>query len=669
MDRYVQFLVCSILLAASSFLPQLKAQEPSWKVDFEKNIQWYYPTATGVMLVSTSEGIHGLDPESRQIIWTLEEFGGWPMANFRPVPDTPFFEIVGLPKIKKEKEDGEKKGLKGAFKEFKENASRTFNEGEQIARACVFDPLSGQVLFDTKDVAIDYITRKYYLREVSSFVFEGVNGKTRMFGLADVKTGNVSWVKEKPVQFAGFTVNDKLTVKADPHGHLFAEYADTLYRLQRQSGEYLWKLPKSEVPFYRFHSDKEWFFTVKSGAFKKYDLASGELLHEYAPSKDDFQASENFLSPVDILTNLQYMLPVGQHMMISGRGAFNLMDIETLTPLIQYVKAFKGYSITKVSTQQDDGNYLVTLKANDSGELAIAVTDAKGGTSWKKAYPLKGNGLRFMEYTPDGVVVVTDQAIDLVDLDRGLSRLSQGDRKLNPDLPLFIANALDRGRLALIQDNDLYELDVEKGRCVRLLRTNFKGDPADKTPNRLEVREDGYFIGANQNMMFVNFDRTIRYQHHFAKPCMSDKARAIYLRLGSLAAGYVFREETQKVTQAMYEVGAMSASDYREVVLADALYGGSASVAVTTDLFTQAFSRVAERRSLMQLSRDYVMVSTKFDDGGNGIKKVDIETGEELFRLRLDDQSPSIYVDDVLAGMYYLMPDQKQFVFYSFLEE
>lgn len=254
-----------------------------------------------------------------------------------------------------------------------------------------------------------------------------------------------------------------------------------------------------------------------------------------------------------------------------------------------------------------------------------------------------------------------------MDLDRGITRLPSGDKKLNPELPIFIADALDRDRLALIQDNYLYELDIEKGKCMRLLRTNFKGDPADKAPNRLEVREEGYFIGSNQNMMFVNFDGTIRYQQYFPKPGMSAKAQAIYLRLGSLAAGYVFREETQMLTQAMYEGGLMSATDYSNVVVADVLYGGTGSAVVTSELFTQAFSKVEQRRSLMHLGKDYVMVSTKFDEGGNGMKKVDIETGDELFRLRLDDKNPSIYVDDVLAGMYYLMPDQKQFVFYSFL--
>jgi hypothetical protein len=661
-------ILCCLVLAAPLFVTTLAAQEPVWKVEFEKNIQWYYPTSTGVMLVSTSDGIHGLDPDSQQVIWTLEEFGGWSMENFKPVTNTPFFEIIGLPKIKEEKEEGEKKGLKGAFREFKENAARTLKEGGQIARACVFDPLSGQILFDTKDVAIDYISKKYYLKEINSFIFEGVNDKTRMFGLADVKSGEVRWVMEKPVQLRGFTAEDNLVVKADPHGHLFAEYADTLYRIQSQTGDYLWKLPKSEIPFYRFHMDKEWFFTVKDGSFKKFDLASGDLLDEYAPTADDFQVFDNFVSPPKIFAYLNYMYPVGDHMLVSGHGAFTMMDIDAMQPLISYSKYYKGYIVTRVSPQQEDGNYLLTMKNRETSELAIMVANAKGATQWKQVYDLKGKAMRFLEYTPKGVVVVTEQAIDLVDLDRGITRLPKGDKKLNPDLPLFIADALDKDRLALIQENDLYELDIEKGKCMRLLRTGFKGDPADKVPNRLEVREEGYFIGSNQNMMFVDFDGTIRYQHYFPKPGMSAKAQAIYLRLGSLAAGYVFREEAQKVTQAMHQAGMMGTEDYRDLVIADALYGGSGSAAVTSELFTQAFSRVEQRKSLMQRSKDYVMVSTKFDGGGNGLKKVDIQTGEELYRLRLDDQSPSIYVDDVLAGMYYLMPDQKQVVFYSFLE-
>ena len=173
MNRSFTLIVPFLFPILSLIVTSTVAQEPKWKVEFERDIKWYLPTSTGVMLVSTSEGIHGLDPESQQVIWTLPEFGSSPMENVRAVVNTPFYEIFGLPLIKKEREEVEKKGLKGAFKEFKENTARTLKEGAQIARACVFDPLSGEILFDTKDVAIDYINNKYYLKKINCFLFEG----------------------------------------------------------------------------------------------------------------------------------------------------------------------------------------------------------------------------------------------------------------------------------------------------------------------------------------------------------------------------------------------------------------------------------------------------------------------------------------------------------------
>lgn len=96
--------------------------------------------------------------------------------------------------------------------------------------------------------------------------------------------------------------------------------------------------------------------------------------------------------------------------------------------------------------------------------------------------------------------------------------------------------------------------------------------------------------------------------------------------------------------------------------------GGTGSAAKVSDLFLQAFARVNQRNSVMQHADSYFLVLTKLDTGGNGFMKVDMDTGEVLQRIRLDDKTPSIYVDDVLAGMYYLKPNQKQFVFYSLLE-
>lgn len=408
MKRSSTLILRCLFLVFPTFVTTLVAQEPKWKVEFERDIKWYLPTSTGVMLVSTSEGIHGLDPESQQVIWTLPEFGSSPMENVRAVANTPFYEIFGLPLIKKEKEEVEKKGLKGAFKEFKENTARTLREGAQIARACVFDPLSGEILFDTKDVAIDYINNKYYLKEINCFLFEGVNDKTRMFGLADVRNGKVRWVMEKPVQLPGFTAEDKLAVQVDPHGHLIAKYVDTLYRIQSHTGDYLWKLPAVEAPYYRFHTDKELIFTIKDGSFKKFDLASGTLLAEYAPTSDDFQSYDNFVTPVEIFKYWNYMFAVGDHMLVSGHGAFTFMDIETMQPVISYSKYYKGYIVTNVSPQQPDGNYLITLKNRETKALAISVANAKGVPQWKNAYDLKGIGMRFLEYTPKGVVVVTD---------------------------------------------------------------------------------------------------------------------------------------------------------------------------------------------------------------------------------------------------------------------
>jgi hypothetical protein len=50
--------------------------DPIWKVTFEKNVKWMKVAPTGHLLLSTDEGLVGVEPNSGEILWKREDLKG-----------------------------------------------------------------------------------------------------------------------------------------------------------------------------------------------------------------------------------------------------------------------------------------------------------------------------------------------------------------------------------------------------------------------------------------------------------------------------------------------------------------------------------------------------------------------------------------------------------------
>ncbi len=57
----------------------LRAQSPTWEANLGGTINWQRLTPFGILIVSTSEGIKGVDPENGTVLWTSRSnLGGAP---------------------------------------------------------------------------------------------------------------------------------------------------------------------------------------------------------------------------------------------------------------------------------------------------------------------------------------------------------------------------------------------------------------------------------------------------------------------------------------------------------------------------------------------------------------------------------------------------------------
>lgn len=119
------FTFCFLSLLAFAFAQS--QDKPAWQANFQTEVHWYMPTATGLLLVSSREGLHGVDPEKHDTVWHLPKYGVVDASRFKSMPGTPYLELGGLMSVQEEADlkadTNVKTAVKNFFKGFGEHLS------------------------------------------------------------------------------------------------------------------------------------------------------------------------------------------------------------------------------------------------------------------------------------------------------------------------------------------------------------------------------------------------------------------------------------------------------------------------------------------------------------------------------------------------------------------
>ncbi|MBK6882068.1 MAG: hypothetical protein IPH05_03830 [Flavobacteriales bacterium] len=153
----------SIVLSAVASIT-IAQTAPVWETSPGGGISWMRTTSTGNLLVCTSEGLKGLDPESGAISWTVKELANAPEAGYQEINGTPFISLAptGAP--------------------------------EDLV---IMEPFSGNVVFNSKEAGISKIVNRYFLYPNNAIVVVGQKAdKSAAMACVDMGTGKVRWTKD-----------------------------------------------------------------------------------------------------------------------------------------------------------------------------------------------------------------------------------------------------------------------------------------------------------------------------------------------------------------------------------------------------------------------------------------------------------------------------------------
>ncbi|MFQ5605448.1 MAG: PQQ-binding-like beta-propeller repeat protein [bacterium] len=246
--------------------------DPIWKATFTKSVKWMKVAPTGHLLVSTDEGLVGIDSETGGILWTREdlkglkdrpekEFASW-LEEF--VPFTSFAVL---------------RNFSGAKKKFKTSGMPYW--------ITLINVVNGQDMWTTETMGFKDHYGYYFLPEIGGmFLYAKDKNKKKTAFVVDLASGKVIWQKRDFFK------------KRDPAKFdLFPPVKDTSQDpFFEDAGSSKKTIMGNQPPL--FDTDETMITFMNKKAIRKFNAQTGELIWETAVKAKNPPAIQNGYAPM-----------------------------------------------------------------------------------------------------------------------------------------------------------------------------------------------------------------------------------------------------------------------------------------------------------------------------------------------------------------------------------
>ncbi len=632
------------ILAILSPFMHFAQVEVKWNKQLPTDILWQEVTALGNLVVSSREGLIGVDTETGDISWSSRALGNIGREAFEELPNSPFFTIT------------------------------TNNTLHMI------DQFSGKEVFNSANAGLQEIASYYLLYDSDAILVAGTDLNSEPL-LVSVKMsdGSQSWsMNEKFGRIVAATElgNQELLIVT-----LFNNY-----KLNVDSGEIIWKNTNS----------KEAAQIDKMGAFgallkKAAENISKDMdiqLQYFKPEEGDIfylgsqQERQSGMTTSSGTTTVNYTnnynafnindgsLVWNEELVVNGalghvcflndgllvlpddgnRTKINLFDYKTNEGL--WGKKGRGIAIKGgVYDYLDSGDGILLVSRTANNDFLNFLNPTEGVITFEKPVKVDGTVVGILPLDKS-ILYITTESMNILDQSTGTlkwkksiqtspSLTAEHDGKIYAfDYKSGLVKVVD---MASEQVSDLSKVELE-----------FQGK---ETPTQLEIMEDGIFIHSDQNVAKYNFDGSLGFQNYYAAPREPGWKRAL-LYASSVRAAYIG-------ANSYYISGAMAAAENdvrQENALAGELvnqvgnaYGelGNAASSYASNAFKQANARLKATKA----GRDFMFIMSK-SEKDVVLLKVSKVTGEVEGEINLGkDREPIYALDDITGQVYYRTTD------------
>jgi outer membrane protein assembly factor BamB len=638
---------------------------PAWTRDFAAPVEWQRVTAFGQLLISTSAGLHAVDPATGGVLWTHVGLAG--------MPEQGIDELAGSPLV-------------------------MLNDGAQNPRSVVVNVFNGQLVFDSRVAKVGDISAPRVLPEANSLLIAGFEagkieptlyaysledgrqlwqsgvlngalnpGGNRLMGL--LMTAALAVVKVDPLQSAPLELGDG-TFLLGALGHVM--------RLSSDTGEVLWRMPFAGGVFELRLADARPGVVYVGAEETEQVMGAGETMQQRVQTQyqafriDDgapvWKRPVRFQKPM----NRTFLALDGGLAVSDGdrdKGKLQLLDYETGESLwgnkgrgIEIAGQIVDYSFAGADVVLTTG-YDSIWTNKDTAYLLYVLDPTTGSFEFPKPFEVKGRMLG-TELREHGLIYVTTHEINVFDPATGTLRNAPVLRSREP-----LVTATDGRRVYAFNSSDgfLYTFDRDTGVVAKLSQAPF-ALPGDDRARALDVLDDTLVLMGQQTVAGFALDGALQFNVHYAAPRDPTWMRAL-----AWAAGV--RAGMASVSAGLYGAAfADAAGDAAEGSvgreMATQLSQGFGDLSDGYRELSGDYVRFARRRyEASAESRDFFFMLVQHDDRRVVLAQVSKRDGSILSEIDLGrDKEPEYQVDDV-SSFVFLKPAASVIAGYSFAPE
>jgi outer membrane protein assembly factor BamB len=643
-----------VLLSLSFFCCFAQTPAKEWVKKFPGNVRWYQISDAGLLIVCTGDGLYGLNPDSGQEAWKLENLDDVKEENYDPIEGTPYAALI------------KNKTLKGI-----EHTIIDVVTGKKIAHSPEFDIMN--------------IIKRIHVKELNAMMLYGyskTNGKPTMvmFSLVD---GHKYWEQKKLFEKnSEEVVSNALTLD----NAIYLATTKNIYKLNKDNGEVIWSADrKTEKPVVAtiekkgglFGGSKTDLSANATSTSAQFFLNQGKTNAVYFWNQEalfGFNPADGKLvtKEVELQSPVSYILYDTHGMLIatsektqsdmakassggggllggikrSSAGGKNRASLICINPETGESKWKDEIDLKgDVLAYKLVGTKLILATEKDNGDNYISLVDLDAGKSvTKKPLFIKGD-IRDLQIAPQGLYYRTSDEINILNLENGDKTWRKGFK-----VKQCLGTNIDEKSGYVFANETIYKVDFSTGEINEWVK-NVKME-GNEDPTGLQIRQNGILLTSDQNATLYNNEGKVVW-HSFVKAPGRTGMGKVLSGLGGLAAATMAAAEAGRSAQLSYAkgyYGSTSPALDREIKTADANAAAFAGAAAAS------FASISKRFKATLQANDFMAMLTAL--GGNnqassaGAVIMDKNTGKIISSMLLGDKSPDYKMDELGRMVY-----------------
>jgi len=578
-------------------------ETPDFSYQNMGSIKWSKLTDAGTLVISTSNGIYGVQPKEKEAKVLFNQRKNIKEENFTLIPNSPYAMFVA-------------NGINGV----------TF----------VIDIISGKTLVDSKALKFNQVSSRNIVMPENKFVISGLRKQEGKIGVAhsisviDLGTGkeehSVIDNGKNPVTGVPDMVNGKLIIprKKGIDG-IDLNTSKVVWSTEVKNINWVQATGKSIYAFSNVGNGKKTKM-YKINENGKFAWEDGYTVRGKVRTVSDLEKGVAVLSDVDNSNKGGGMLM--KMAMGKSESKIYFLDAKTGKDLWEKAPKTKGF-ISHFYTEDDAIIFGV-------GSGGINKVSYDGVPLWKK--PLKtGPEISTLARTPKGILYITSTDTDIVDETTGKSVLKS---KLKYKGKKSVASGYDKSkdRYLVSCSDGLFSIDANQGTFDKIASPKF-GEK--EMPTSIEIRNGNILLSSSQNMMLLDNKGSNIYHEHYKSPTNSGIFKAVMAVVGT-ASAVVMASSAWTAGANRMPGGYYTSFGNQNKIRAD----GFANIA------SASFKAMSQRfKASAKLDQSQFML-TKFDSGV-GLVNIDKDSGKVINKILLKDKKPDYKIDEVSRILYY----------------